>query len=64
MTNLEKAVEIWQLAKNRIVIVNGFKTNNLDDLIVGIIRGDRVITDIVDDVLIITWFDTSYIKGE
>ena len=64
MTNLEKAVEIWQLAKNRIVIVNGFKTNNLDDLIVGIIRGDRVITDIVDDVLIITWLDTSYIKGE
>lgn len=64
MTNLEKAVEFWQLAKNRTVIVNGFHTKNLDDIIIGIIHGDRVITDIVDDVLIATWLDTSYIKGE
>lgn len=29
-----------------------------------VIHGDRVITDIVDDVLIATWLDTSYMKGE
>lgn len=28
-----------------------------------VIHGDRVITDIVDDVLIATWLDTSYTKN-
>lgn len=29
-----------------------------------VIHSDRVITDIADDMLIATWLDRSYIKGE